>query len=156
MNTQNRLETAERLLAEWSRGTNYPQPHRLDIGIDSGDLPAVADALVRSNWGYLAAITGMDPGVATGSLWVLYHFAEGEAIVTLRLTVPRDAPAVPTLHKIVPLSEIYERELYEVLGVEIAGMADKSRLFIPDDWPEGVYPMRKDFEMADATPEGQK
>lgn len=156
MNTQTRLEFAERLLAEWSRGTSAPQPHRLDVIIDPGDLLAAAGALVRSDWGYLAAITGMDPGVATGALWVLYHFAKGAAVVTLRITVPRDKPAVPTLHHLVPLSEIYERELSEILGVEIIGMADKSRLFIPDDWPEGVYPMRKEFEMADAIAEGQK
>lgn len=154
MDTQTRLERAEQLLAEWSRGTDAPQSHRLDVVIEPDNLLAAAGALVEANWGYLAAITGLDPGVETGALWVLYHFAEGAAVVTLRVTVPRETPAVPTLRKLVPLSGIYERELTEILGVEVTGTADRSRLFIPDDWPEGVFPMRKDFELAAATVEG--
>lgn len=154
MNTQTRLERAERLLAEWARGSNRPQPHRLDFDIDPDDLLAAAGALVRGGWGYLAAITGMDPGVETGELWVLYHFAEGAAVVTLRLSIPREKPVVATLRDLVPLSGIYERELSEILGVEIAGATDQSRLFIPDDWPEGVWPMRKNFEIASAPAEG--
>lgn len=154
MNTQTQLERAERLLAEWSRGNDSPQTHRLDVTIEPDDLLAAAGALVETNWGYLAAITGLDPGVETGSLWVLYHFVEGAAVVTLRVAVPRETPAVPTLRELVPLSGIYERELSEILGVEVTGTADRSRLFIPDDWPEGVYPMRKDFELASATAEG--
>lgn len=154
MNTQTQLEHAERLLAEWSRGTDSPQAHRLDVAIEPDDLLAATGALVEANWGYLAAITGLDPGVETGALWVLYHFAEGPAVVTLRVAVPRESPAVSTLRELVPLAGIYERELSEILGVEVTGTADRSRLFIPDDWPEGVYPMRKDFEIASAIVEG--
>ncbi len=92
------------------------------------------------------AITGLDPGVATGQLHVLYHFAEGAAVVTLRLALPRDAAEVPTLRPLIPLAAIFEQELSEVLGVAVVGAPIRGRLFLPDDWPEGVYPLRKDFQ----------
>lgn len=148
MNTHNHLERAEQLLAAWSRGTNRPRDNRLDIEIEPADLLPAVSALVDARWGYLAAITGLDPGVETGCLWTLYHFAEGAAVVTLRVTVPRDNPALPTISRLVPLAGIYERELSEILGVTINGTQKYGRLFIPDDWPEDVFPLRKDFQIA--------
>jgi Ni,Fe-hydrogenase III component G len=32
-----------------------------------------------------------------------------------------------------------------MLGLTVTGTPDPSRLFLPDDWPDGVYPLRKDF-----------
>ena len=31
-----------------------------------------------------------------------------------------------------------------MLGVKIIGIPDSRRLFLPDDFPEGVYPWRRD------------
>lgn len=146
MNLQNYLARAEQLLGHWSDKMSRPIPSRLDLDIGpDGLLPAVR-ALVAGDWGYLAAITGLDPGVETGSLWVLYHFAEGAAIVTLRVTVSRELAEVPTIRHLIPLAGIYEQELSEVLGVIVLGAEDNGRLFLPDDWPEDVFPLRKDFQ----------
>ena len=153
--TQNLLERAEPLLAPWLDTAERPAPNRLDVSLGVNDLlPAVA-ALRADGWGYLVAITGLDPGVATGQLSVLYHFAEGAAVVTLRVSLPRDAAEVPTIRALVPLAAIYEQELIEVLGVTVAGAPDNGRLFLPDDWPDGVYPLRKDFDIAQAETEAE-
>ncbi len=148
MNTQSYLERAESLLSPWAAGASRPQSKRLDLDVPPGQLPEATAALVNAGWGYLAAITGLDPGVATGELWVLYHFAEGAAVVTLRVTVPRDDPSVPTVRHLSPVAGIYEQELTEVLGVVILGAPPGGRLFLADDWPEGVYPLRKEFQPA--------
>lgn len=148
MNTQNYLERAESLLSPWAAGASRPQPNRLDLDVPPGELNEAAAALVNAGWGYLAAITGLDPGAATGALWVLYHFAEGAAVVTLRVTVPREHPAVPTIRHLAPVAGIYEQELSEVLGVTVLGAPPSGRLFLADDWPEDVYPLRKDFQPA--------
>lgn len=141
----NHLERAEALLAPWLGKTEQPAPNRLTVELGAADLlPAVA-TLNAGGWGYLAAITGLDPGLATGALHVLYHFAEGAVVLTLRVVVPRDAAVVTTIRDIVPLAYIYEQELSEVLGIEVAGAPVGGRLFLPDDWPDGVYPLRKDF-----------
>lgn len=147
MNTRNQLERAEQLLSRWLAGMTYPTPKRLDIAIEPDEILPAVRAMVDASWGYLAAITGLDPGVETETLWVLYHFAEGAEIVTLRVAIPRELPVVPTIRHLVPLAGIYEQELSEVLGVEIAGVEDNGRLFLPDDWPDDVYPLRKDFQI---------
>ena len=144
--TQNHLSRVETLLEPWLARTERPTDNRLDIWLAADDLLPVVATLVAGEWGYLMAITGLDPGVATGQLHVLYHFAEGAAVVTLRLVLPRDAAEVPTLRPLIPLAAICEQELSEVLGVAVVGAPIRGRLFLPDDWPEGVYPLRKDFQ----------
>ncbi len=55
---------------------------------------------------------------------------------------------MPTIRDLIPLAGIYEQELNEVLGVAIGGASTGGRLFLPDDWPDDVYPLRKDFQPA--------
>lgn len=148
MNTTSHLERAENLLATWSGSTTTILPNRLNIDLSVDEIvPAVA-TLVDGRWGYLVAITGLDPGANTGKLWVLYHFAEGASVVTFRVEIPRDNPGVPTIRHMISLAGIYEQELSEVLGVNIDGVEFSGRLFLADDWPEDIYPLRKDFQPA--------
>ena len=37
-------------------------------------------------------------------------------------------------------------ELIEMFGFVIEDTPDPARLLLPDDWPDGVYPLRKAFE----------
>ena len=145
--TPNHLARAEALLEPWLARTERPTDNRLDVWLSPDAVLPVVATLVAGEWGYLAAITGLDPGVATGQLHVLYHFAEGAAVVTLRVAVPRDAAELPTIRPLIPLAAMYEQELTEVLGVAVVGTPLRGRLFLPDDWPDGVYPLRKEFQM---------
>ena len=138
------LEQAALLLAPFSTDPARPEPTRLDVRVSVDQLLAAASALQTSQWGYLAAITGLDGGALAGALEVLYHFCCGPSIVTLRVSVPRAAPSVPSLSKLVPAAGLYERELHEMLGVTILNSSNSDPLYLPEDWPAGVYPLRKD------------
>jgi Ni,Fe-hydrogenase III component G len=157
MNTKTRLQTAADLLAAWSQDRSDPEPHRLDVVLDRADLVAAVQRLQDERWGYLAAITGVDLGVddetGAGVIEVLYHFCAGAAVLTLRVRVPHDDASVPTVCPVIPSASFYERELMEMLGVTVRETPNPDRLFLPDDWPDGVYPLRKDFSMEDAQPE---
>lgn len=146
MNSTSHMERAKALLARWFDSNSTTYPNRVDIELSADEIvPAVA-TLVDGRWGYLVAITGLDPGVDSGSLWVLYHFAEGSTIVTFRVDLPRHDPHVPTIRHMVSLAGIYEQELSELLGVTIDGADFDGRLFLSEDWPSDVYPLRKDFK----------
>jgi Ni,Fe-hydrogenase III component G len=59
--------------------------------------------------------------------------------------VPKTDAVIPTVCGVIPSAGFFERELIEMFGVTVIGTPDPSRLFLPDDWPEGVYPLRKEF-----------
>ncbi|HUF38413.1 MAG TPA: NADH-quinone oxidoreductase subunit C [Anaerolineales bacterium] len=150
MDVEKDLMIAESLLEIHAPSFNHPEPHRLDVEIETGDLLDGARVLVNSGWGYLSAVTGLDLGVEAGEFEVLYHFCAREAVTTLRVRVPRVGGVVPSLFQVIPSAGFYERELAEMFGITVEGAPDSSRLFLPDAWPEGVYPLRKDYEISDS------
>lgn len=139
------LQPAAAILADWLNDRQNPEPHGLDLAITPEQLLPIVARLHEAWWGYLVAITGLDEGAAANQITVLYHFANGPAILTLRLIVPRDNACVPSLCGLIPSASFYERELREMFGVTVTGTPNTDYLFLPDEWPEGVYPLRKDF-----------
>ena len=146
MTTETYLQRAGEILAPFAKGTNNPETNRLDVQIIPSDLPAAASALTDASWGYLAAVTGMDLGAEANQLEALYHFCEGPAVTTLRVVLPREScPEIPSISEKIPVASFFERELGEMLGVSVVGTPDPSHLFLPDDWPADVYPLREGF-----------
>ena len=151
MTTETNLQRAGEILAPFAKSTNNPETNRLDVQISASDLLAAASALTDSSWGYLAAITGTDLGAEANKLEALYHFCEGAAVTTLRVDLPREGhPEIPSVSDKIPVASFFERELGEMLGVTVVGTPDPSRLFLPDDWPADVFPMREGFKAEQA------
>lgn len=136
------LDIPRDLLAAWAVSMETPEANRLDVKVAAGDLLAAVGAL--KPWGYLAAITGLDAGADAGQLEALYHFCSGAEVVTLRVALPRESPSVPSVCRLIPPAVVFERELREMFGITVIDIPNADPLFLPDDWEEGVYPLRKD------------
>jgi Ni,Fe-hydrogenase III component G len=141
------LETAVTLLQPWTEETAEPEPYRLDVIVSGENLVTAVAALHGAGWGFLSAITGVDLGVEDGHVEVLYHFCDGPYITTLRVHIPRDNGQIDSVCGVIPSAGFFERELSEMLGVTVVGTPNPDRLFLPEDWPAGVHPLRKDFTM---------
>jgi len=153
MNTEARLQRAKEILAPFSRETLTPESNRVDVVIDAADLTQATAALKAADWGYLSAITGMDLGPEAGQLEAIYHYCDAAAVTSLRVRLPREGqPEIDSVADQVPVASFYERELSEMLGVTVVGTPDPTHLFLPDDWPDGVFPIRRDFKIEDAAP----
>lgn len=145
MSIEQKLQSAEQLLAPWNKETIRPEENRLDVVIQPEALHEAASALHEAKWGYLSAITGMDMGVEAGQLEALYHFCNGSAITSLRVRMPRDGAVVSSIADIIPPASFFEREIKEMFGIEVNGLSVADHLFLPEDWPPDVYPQRADF-----------
>jgi Ni,Fe-hydrogenase III component G len=148
------LANAEKILTPLGVAVTRPASFRVDAIVTVETLVPAAKALMDGKWGYLSAITGLDkpaPAPAEGEkpgenhMEVLYQFCEGPAVTTLRLTVPYSKPVIPTVCSIIPSATLYEREIIEMFGITIEGTPNTDKLLLPDDWPDGVYPLRKEF-----------
>ncbi len=96
---------------------------------------------------HLAVISGVDLGPEIELLYtfcLFYGTKHGECTVTLKVKVPKSDLRIPTISDLLPSAVFSEREKQEMLGIEVVGIPDPRRLFLPDDFPEGVFPWRKD------------
>ena len=79
---------------------------------------------------------------------ILYHFAldkEGIVISVRALLRDKNDPHIDTITSVTKSAWWIEREIHELFGVEFDGNSDLRPLLLPDDWPKGVYPLRKDY-----------
>lgn len=148
------LGAAAAILKPYAAAEKQLYPDHMDFIVHPDNLLAAVRTLVDENWGYLTAIVGLDrpaPQAAEGEappeggIELLYAFASGAAVVSLRVFLPYSQAVVPTISGLLPPAMLYEWELEEMLGVEVVGLRMTGHLILADDWPEGVYPLRKSF-----------
>lgn len=138
------LHIAIDLLTPRALKITEPAVHRVDAYLDAGRLLPAVKSLHDARWGYLSAITGLDD-VKANEIEVLYHFCNRAAVATLRVRIPRDKASIPSICSIKAGATFFERELSEMFGIEVLGTPNTDRLFLPDEWPPDIYPLRKDF-----------
>ena len=63
--------------------------------------------------------------------------------LTVKVTLPHDAPVLPSATAVFPGVEFEEREVYDLMGISFTGHPDLRRVFHPDDFVG--HPLRKDF-----------
>jgi len=96
---------------------------------------------------HLAIISSSDLG---SEVELIYHFTIyygyhlEELSLGLRVKLPKSDLKIPTITDFIPGAIFTERETQEMMGVEVVGIPDSRRLFLPEDFPEGAYPWRKD------------
>ncbi|MDI6643232.1 MAG: NADH-quinone oxidoreductase subunit C [Candidatus Hodarchaeaceae archaeon] len=112
---------------------------------DKQRFRALLRALRVAGVTHISTITGIDVG---NVVEVIYHFDCWPTMLNLKIPLPKDDLKIPTITDVFPGAVLYERDLMEMLGVKVEGHPDPRRLFLPDDWPEGVYPLRKEFRGA--------
>ena len=91
-----------------------------------------------------AIATGID---SDNYFEILYHFPYDQlgCVITVKSLVrDKEKPVVDSLANLLPATSWIEREIHDVLGIDFRGHPDMRRLILADDWPEGVYPLRKE------------
>jgi len=91
----------------------------------------------------LCAITGVDRGDALGAI---YHVARVNGVMlNLSVRIDRSSPVIQSVTPYFPAAQVYEREMIDLLGIQVRGLPPGSRYPLPDDWPKDQFPLRKDW-----------
>ena len=67
-----------------------------------------------------------------------------KCFITIKVLISPDSLVFPSVTPLVPACVWYEREAYDMFGLIAEGLPDKRRLVLSDDWPDGLFPLRKD------------
>lgn len=77
---------------------------------------------------------------------VVYHLFSYRHLhsFALKVQLPRENPAVPTVESVWGVANWHEREAWDLFGIVFTGHSDMRRILLPDDW-EG-HPLRRDWQ----------
>lgn len=75
--------------------------------------------------------------------WIFAPADPGAPLEVVRTHVPADRPEYPSVVPALPAAHWDEREAQDLFGVVPVGHPDPRRLVLPDDWPQGLHPLRK-------------
>ncbi|MDQ4076172.1 MAG: NADH-quinone oxidoreductase subunit C [Chloroflexota bacterium] len=97
------------------------------------------------NFVLLSDLTAHDCHGEDPRFWVVYHLTNVEVPERLRIKVglPEKKPVVESVVPVWLGANFYEREVYDLFGVEFKNHPNLTRIMMPEEW-EG-HPLRKDF-----------
>lgn len=123
------------------------EPGLIRATVKPENLVNVVQQLLDQHRARFVTSAGMDKREVSGSYEVANIFALDPEKVFLVLHTPVDAscPEIPSFTPLIPGANWAEREVKDMIGVVPSGHPDPRRLILPDDWPEGVHPLRRDF-----------
>ncbi len=113
--------------------------------IDAARTVEAAAKLFAMEGSRLATATAVE---VRDGIDVLYHWAFEPAgvVITLKVLAARPELAVDSIANIIQAANWIEREMHDLMGANFRGHPDMRRLVLDDTWPEGVHPLRKDFD----------
>ena len=131
---------------------------QITITVDRADLPETVRALYYDMGGWISTMVPNDERQINGNYALYYAIsmeggkmtpedelpANEKCWITVKTYIPATDPTYPSVTCKVPAAVWYEREAYDMYGLVAEGLPDPRRLVVSDDWPEGLYPLRKD------------
>nr|MDO8100225.1 NADH-quinone oxidoreductase subunit C [Candidatus Njordarchaeota archaeon] len=139
------VEEIKKFLGEDLIEGKVQRPRRIYLKVKPG-AHRKAIQYMKDNWGlyHISTISGLDLG---NNLEVVFHLNARNIEVNLRAEIPRNKAKIDTITDLLPGSNLYEREVHDLFGIEFRGHPNLEKLELPEDWPKGVYPLRKDWKV---------
>ena len=88
--------------------------------------------------------TGMDLGEGVLESRYNLHSMKHLHKAEIRIIVSVEKPDIPSVEQVWRVADWFERETYDMFGINFIGHRDLRRILLPDDW-EG-WPLRKDYQ----------
>ena len=120
-------------------------PKRVYVEIKPDSIVQVASYIFKDLKARFNTASGVD---LRYHMEILYHFLieDINLLISLRVKIQKPKLEITSLSLIFEGANWIEREMHEILGINFRGHPDLRRLLLPDDWPEGVYPLRRDYK----------
>jgi NADH-quinone oxidoreductase subunit C len=153
-NSQNLAITVQRLGEHFNtRYEEFRGDFTIELGADQ--LVAVLQTL-RDEEGFemLIDLTAVDLWPQeTPRFQVIYQLRSisRNQMLSLRMALDGNEPVLPTATGVFPNADWYERELWDMFGLYVAGHPDLRRILMPHDWVG--HPLRKDYPLGYEEPQ---
>lgn len=118
--------------------------NRIWIDFQGEDPIELFKYLKGNGYYHLSTITGFDEGEKLGAI---YHITDHKTLVNVKVRTIKSNPVLKSVLPIYPVATSYERELVDLFGITIEGLPEGRNYPLPDDFPKGVHPLRKEVKL---------
>ncbi len=128
-------------------GETWQSDEQVTMTVRADSVPDVVRFLYYRRGGWISVVVGNDERPINGNFALYYVLSMEESdpcICVVRSEVSPEEGTFPSVAARVPACVWGEREIRDMFGLTPIGIPDGRRLVLPDDWPEGLYPLRKD------------
>lgn len=96
----------------------------------------------------LVSLFANDEKSICGGYGVYYVFADREngQLLTIKTLVSKEKMEICSISEKVHAAALYEREMSDLFGIVPVGHPDAKRLVFHSNWPQGVFPLQKEFD----------
>jgi NADH-quinone oxidoreductase subunit C len=124
--------------AKWDR-------RELTLTVASETIIAACEAAKSSGYNFLEDVTAVDWYATEPRFQISYSILSMGLKQRIRLIarVHGDNPRIDSITSVWPSANFYEREVFDLFGVQFPGHPRLTRIMMPDNW-EG-HPLRKDY-----------
>jgi Ni,Fe-hydrogenase III large subunit/Ni,Fe-hydrogenase III component G len=146
MIAREKLDQLKAGLGSAIRRADLPSDRCLFVFVEASALKTVCQYVFRGLDARYVTSIGADDRPFSGSFMVAHNFAfdREHLLCSILAEIPPGHPRVDSISDVVPPANWAERELRDLVGIELTGHPYPKRLVLPDGWPEGVHPLRKD------------
>ncbi len=122
------------------------QPDTLQVKVEPSTVRSCAAALVSELGARFLVTVGTDRRPLAGDYGIVHLFSLDPEQLFLALDCGVDCAdaRIDSITPVVPAAAWSEREFRDAVGVVPEGHPDPRRLMLADDWPEQLYPLRRD------------
>ncbi len=134
---------------------DLPADNRLYVFVEPRAIKPVCQHLFRDLDARYVISIGADDRPYSGQFLVAHNFAfdRDHLLCSVLTHLPADNPRLDSIAGVVTAANWAEREFRDLVGIEPVGHPYPKRLVLPDGWPDGAHPLRKDFAW-NQVPEG--
>ncbi|WP_312335983.1 hydrogenase large subunit [Anaerospora hongkongensis] len=123
------------------------------LNIEAQELRTVAYSIYQEGQNGLLAMFANDERPLNGAYAIYCAFATGREIQLVRARLAAGGPLeFPSITPNISAAAWYEREIHDLFGLTPAGHPDLRPLVLHENWPEQLYPLRKDYQTDLAVP----
>jgi len=131
-------------LAELATDAKFDR-NELTITVARESIVAACEAVKAAGFNFFEDLTAVDWYPQEPRFQLSYHIVSHSLRrrVRLRVLVDSSDASVPSITSAWPSANFYEREVFDLFGIDFPGHPRLTRIMMPEDWKG--HPLRKDY-----------
>jgi Ni,Fe-hydrogenase III large subunit/Ni,Fe-hydrogenase III component G len=110
------------------------------------DMPTICNYVYVNLNARLATIICSDERKNGEGFVIRYVFEKDDVFIFIIISTGQDF-SFPSIALHIPAASLYEREIKDMFGLIPIGNPDTRPLVLHEHWPEGIFPLRKEFDV---------